>query len=198
MLSAARSTSEWVAVRHGQQTGSTVAYRSTMITLGLWGDKIVKLIVVLAGIALAAGCTSSNTVRTSQDTAIIRTDAAPVCGGVGAARVAQRQAAIETIRAGYDRYVIFDGASANNVRTSQMPGSYQTSGMMVGNTFNATTTYRPGPVIVAGAHSQSFAIKMFRESDPAAGQALSAREMLGPEWQKAVDAGSLGTCLGGQ
>ncbi|MBX9465584.1 MAG: hypothetical protein KL840_21885 [Aquamicrobium sp.] len=148
----------------------------------------------LAALVVLAGCAGTNAIRTSQDTVIIQASAAPVCGSIGAAKVAQRQAAIETIKAGFDRYVIVDAASANNVRASQMPGTYHTTGQYGGGWMSAQTTYTPGPVIYSGSHDQSFAVKMFREGEPYAAQAISARETLGPKWQEAIKGGSLTTC----
>jgi len=143
--------------------------------------------------AAVSGCTSSSAVRTSQNTAVIKTSAAPICGGTGAARVAQKQAAIETIKAGFDRYVITDAASQNNVGVTQLPGQYNTYGTasVYGNygTYNATTVYQPGPTIVHGTHDQAFAIRMFKEGEPGANQALSAKETLGPEWASIVKNG---------
>jgi hypothetical protein len=131
--------------------------------------------------------------RTSQDTAIIQTSSAPICGAMGAARAAQYQAAIETIKAGYDRYIIVNAASANNVSVTQLPGSYQTNGTIINNgstaTLNASTTYHPGPLIVAGTHDEGLMIKMFKNGQLGADQSISAREILGPEWKKAVKNG---------
>ena len=59
---------------------------------------------------------------------IIDAGAAPACGSMGAAKVAQKSAAVETIRAGYDRYIITGGQAQNNVSVTQMPGQFQTSG----------------------------------------------------------------------
>ena len=148
---------------------------------------------VLTGLALAA-CTSSNTVRTSANTAIIQTSAAPVCGGVGAARVAQKQAAIETIKAGYDRYIIVDAASANNVGVMQTPGTFHTTGTVRRGFYSGTTTYQPGMPVIYGSHDQAFAIRMFRNGEPGANQAIPARDMLGPNWQEQAKAGRLNTC----
>lgn len=148
----------------------------------------------LALVAALVGCAGTDTIKTSSDTAIVTARAAPVCGGSGAARVAQRTAAIETLKAGYDRYVIYDAASANNVSVTQGPGSYRTTGSVWGNNISATTTYQPGPTIVSGNHQQSFAIKMFKDGQPGASLAISARETLGPKWQDAIKTGSLTTC----
>ena len=148
--------------------------------------------IVVAGVALA-GCTNSSAIRTSQNTAIIQTSAEPMCGSVGAARVAQKQAAIETIKAGYDRYIITGAASDNSVGVTQLPGHYNTYGTanMYGNrgTFSATSIYQPGPTIVTGSYDQSFAIRMFKDGEPGSNQAVSARETLGQEWEKIVKDG---------
>lgn len=148
---------------------------------------------VLSTLTLAA-CTSSDTIRTSANTAIVRTSAAPVCGGTGAARVAQQQAAIETIKAGFDRYIIVDGRSANNVQIVQGPGTFHHRGVSHGGLYSGTTTYQPGMPIIYGRHEQAFAIQMFREGEAGSHQAIPARDVLGPKWQDKVKAGHVGTC----
>jgi hypothetical protein len=125
---------------------------------------------------------------------VIQTAAAPVCGGQGAIRVAQQLAAIETVRAGYDRYIITGGQAQNNVSVSQMPGSYNTAGTYGDGVYQATTTYQPGPTIVSGTHDQELAIMMLREGEPGAKQAVSARDTLGSDWQEKVSKG-VRTCL---
>jgi hypothetical protein len=125
---------------------------------------------------------------------VIQTGAAPVCGGQGAIRVAQQLAAIETIRAGYDRYIITGGQAQNNVTVTQMPGSYTTAGTYGYGSYRGTTTYQPGPTFVSGTHDQGLAIVMFREGEPEAQQAVSARDALGPDWEEKVKRG-VHTCL---
>jgi hypothetical protein len=131
--------------------------------------------------------------RVSQNEAIIKTSAAPICGGVGAMTVAQKQAAIETLKAGYDRYVITAAESANNVRASQLPGTYNTVGSVNSfgrySTINTTTTYTPGPVVYSGTHDQAVGVRMFKDGEPGSDKALSARETLGPKWQTIVKEG---------
>lgn len=151
---------------------------------------------LLLATAVLAACTSSNTVRTSMNTAIVQTSAAPVCGGAGAAKVAQQQAAIETIKAGFDRYIIVDAASANNVRVAQGPGTFKTTGTLSGGVYHGTTTYQPGMPMIYGRHEQAFAIRMFRNGEPGASQAIPARDVLGPKWRQKVKAGSVNTCAG--
>ncbi|ATU90627.1 hypothetical protein [Phyllobacterium zundukense] len=159
---------------------------------------MIKILGALLPCVFLGACAASNTIRTSADTAIVQTSAAPVCGGIGAAKVAQKQAAIETLKAGYDRYMIAGASAANNVHVSQMPGYYQTYGTATayGNmaTYQGTTSYVPGATIVSGTHDQGFAIKMLKNTDPGASQAISARETLGPKWPELVKAGAVHTC----
>ena len=156
------------------------------------------LTITLLATASLAACASSQAVRTSADTMIIQTSAAPACGANGAAKVAQAMAAIETIRAGYDAYIILDAASANNVQVSQGPGTVYTSGTVTycGNygTYNGTSTYQPGPTIISGSHDQSFAIQMFKAGQPGAERAIPARDVLGPDWATLVKEG-VNSCL---
>lgn len=158
------------------------------------GQKLKKIaVVVLLGGVAVSGCTSSTAVRTSQNTAIIKTSAEPMCGSIGAARVAEKQAAIETIKAGYDRYIITGAGASDSVSVTQLPGHYNTYGTanVYGGygTYNATTVYQPGPTIVTGSYDQSYAIRMFREGEPGASQAISAKETLGPKWEMFVKKG---------
>lgn len=157
-----------------------------------------KIFWVALPCVLLGACASSTTIRTSADTALVQTSAAPACGGVGAAKVAQKQAAIETLKAGYDRYFIAGANASNDVRVTQMPGSYQTYGTATayGNmaTYQGTTSYVPGPTIVSGTHDQGLAIKMLKDGDPGASQAVSAREILGPKWPELVKSGAVRTC----
>lgn len=150
--------------------------------------------LLLSALALGA-CTSSNTVRTSINTAIVQTSAAPVCGGAGAARVAQQQAAIETIKAGFDRYIIVDAANANNVQVVQGPGTFHTTGTVHGGYYSGTTTYQPGMPMIYGRHEQAFGVRMFRNGEPGSAQAIPARDVLGPKWQEKVKAGAVNSCM---
>ena len=56
----------------------------------------MRTIVIVIVLALA-GCARTQVVRTSANTMVIQTAAAPACGAQGAMRVAQELAAIETI-----------------------------------------------------------------------------------------------------
>ena len=64
----------------------------------------------ILAIAPALGaCVHSSVIPLSQDTLQITAAAAPVCGMTGAQNYAAQLAAVETLRHGYDRYVIVGG-----------------------------------------------------------------------------------------
>lgn len=121
---------------------------------------------------------------------MVKASATPSCGLSGAAKAAELQAAVETIRAGYDRYQITYGASADNTRVEELPGEYKTH-HIAGHRGEPrqVTVYQPGPTVVNGSYDHAFAIKMFREGEAGSAKAISAREILGPNWPKRVKDG---------
>ena len=149
-------------------------------------------------IPVLAGCAGAQATRTSQNTIMIDAGAAPACGPAGAAKVAAKAAAVETLRAGYERYIITSGTAQNNVTVTQLPGYVNTSGTVTYGggfgTYNARSTYTPGPTIVAGRHDRSLAVVMFKRGDAGFEQGLDAKEALGPEWAELVKTG-IRTCL---
>ncbi len=150
-------------------------------------------------LSLLGACASAEAIRTSQNTMIVQASAAPACGAAGAAKVAQTSAAIETIRAGYDRYIIVGGQANNDIRLVQGPGTATTYGTVTSSglgtaTYQGTTFYIPGPTYAVGRHNQAFAIQMFKEGEPGADRAISARQILGPDWKERAEKRVL-TCL---
>lgn len=161
------------------------------------------LIVPLVTLAVA-GCARAAVMPLAQDTVQITSHSAPVCGGAEAAqKVAFQRAAVETIRRGYDRFVILSGAGQTETRLlGYTPTTAYTTGTATatrfGNTATAigssTTTVSGGVPIVAHAHNEDLIVKMFKQGDPAGANALDARQQLGPAWQDAVNKNTW-TCL---
>lgn len=160
--------------------------------------------IVFVGLCLAlAGCASSSVMDIASDTIQVSTSAAPVCGQSGAQAVASKRAAVETLKRGYDSYVILDGDYQNNVRvvgTTPVIANTQTTGMINGYGNHATysgqssTYYSGGQPIIGGRHQQAITIRMFRLGDPGSERAIDAKRTLGPEWQKELEASNSGTC----
>ncbi|MGO4682371.1 hypothetical protein [Hyphomicrobium sp. 2TAF46] len=159
---------------------------------------------IFFGLCIAlVGCAKASTIPLTKDTLQITSSAAPVCGMTGAQNVALHQAAVETIRHGYDNFLIVGSQYQNNVGVvGYTPVVANTTGsvtaMGYGNSAtafgNSTTTYSGGQPIIAGTHNQSFVVKMFKDGDPAGNDAISAKSTLGPKWQEAVAQDSH-TCL---
>jgi hypothetical protein len=160
----------------------------------------MKHLSALLVAAALAGCASSTTMPISQDTVHITSSAAPACGPEGAQRVAVKQASVETIRRGYDRFVIVDAAASSNVGVvGYTPVTAHTTSSATATGYgsaigSSTTTFSGGYPIVAGRHRQGVLVKMFREGDPAGDNALSARSELGPKWREAVESETF-TCF---
>jgi len=131
------------------------------------------------------GCAGASTVPLSQDTVQITARAAPICGAVGAEKIAVRQAAVETIRRGYDRFIVLN---------AQAGGTYAGSTPIVVQRLGGGVAMASGgaPMI---APNQGLVIKMFKDGDPAAANALSARDSLGPDWQEQTKKNTI-NCLG--
>ena len=171
----------------------------------------LKHLCAIALIAVSAGaCARTEAVRMAADTVMLKTNAAPICGSSGAARASSQMAAVETIRAGYDSYVIVGQEAQNNVQfldgggTTYLDGTASATGSAyrMGNTvygsasgsYSGRATYVPGMPMAVGTHDQGLMVKMFKAGDPNGANAIDAREMLGPDWRDKVRSG-VNTCL---
>ncbi len=158
----------------------------------------MRLTIAFAIAALASACTTTDVQPVSRNEFIITTSAAPVCGTAGARRVVSRMAAVQTLRQGYDRFIIGGAASQSNVHAYQTgPTSAYTTGQATtyGNTTygSANTTYSGGGVMYYGSNDASLRVLMLREGDPGYENGIDARSVLGPDWAKLVHDG-IRTC----
>lgn len=163
----------------------------------------IKAVVLLLSAAGLAACATSNVTPLANDVVMISTSAAPACGRQGAQRVALREAAAETLRRGYDTFVVVGAESASHLRvvgrspvTSNTAFDGSIDSDSFGSTFSGTarTTYSGGAPIIGGTFEQDFAIRMFRQGDPGSENAIDARITLGPDWAEAV-ANPRGLCF---
>jgi hypothetical protein len=142
---------------------------------------------------LLVGCAKSSVMDLDSNTIQITTEAAPVCGQGGAQQVAAKRAAYETLRRGYDKYVILGGNYQNNVGVvGHTPIIANTYGSGNINTYGNTGSYSGqsstyvsgGQPIIGGTHNQGLAVRLFRTGEPGSENAIDARNILGPEWQE--------------
>ncbi len=148
--------------------------------------------VPLLALALT-GCAQSSVMDLDSNTIQITTEAAPVCGQGGAQQVAAKRAAYETLRRGYDKYVILGADYQNNVRVvGHTPITANTYGSGNINAYGNTATYNGqsttyvngGQPIIGGTHNQGLAVRLFRVGEPGSENAIDARQVLGPDWQE--------------
>ncbi|MGV6872918.1 hypothetical protein ACUSIJ_09515 [Pseudochelatococcus sp. B33] len=125
----------------------------------------------------------------------MRVNADADCSSGSAASAAQMQAAIETIKAGYDKYIVIDASARDTVQVEQLPGGYETKTRASGGTYYSKTTYVPGQIVRTGSYEQVLEIKMFEDGSQGAADAIPAREVLGPRWQELVSKGKVESCL---
>ena len=137
---------------------------------------------------LLSGCVKVSTVPLATDMVQITARAAPACGREGAEQVALHQASVETIKRGFDRFIIVNSSASS---TFQQVGTTPITGQV--SPYGQVNLYGGQPIIT-GKHEQVFAIKMFHEKDPAGNKALSAKTLLGANWQELVAKDTPITC----
>jgi len=145
-----------------------------------------------------AGCATTSVTPLANNKFLLQTSAAPACGSTGAQKVAAQMAAVETLRQGYDRFIITATDSQSNVSVIQTaPTASYTTGTFntYGNTTygNMQTNYFGGGPLVVGTHDASLLVLMLRKGDPEYGNGIDARSVLGPGWQELV-ADGVNTC----
>ena len=165
---------------------------------------MMKRYCVLAALVHAlAACASSSVMDVASDTIVISTAAAPACGQRGAQEVAVKRAAYETLKRGYDKYIILDAEAKTNVgvvgytplvANTQSYGSINTYGNSGTYSGSSNTYVTGGQPIIAGTHDQKLAVRMYRSGDPDSARAVDARQVLGPDWQKVMTKGPGLTC----
>ena len=142
----------------------------------------------LAALLVLAECAKTDAVPLSSDEMQILVDAAPACGATGAQRIAVQAAAIETVRKGFDRFVV---KAINGVSLASGMWTSPTTTTAINN---RTAVSSGGWATIVRRHQNTVRIRMIRHGDPAAERAIDARSHLGPEWREKVADGAAGFC----
>ena len=135
--------------------------------------KLRTLAASLACVSLLA-CAQTDIQPLTATSFMVATEAAPACGRSGARKVANQAAAIEVINRGGDKFVF----------VSQSTGSRTT-----GVTYNAYTGFQ-----TYNSNEQGLVVEMVKRGDKNYKNALSARQVLGSNWQEKVAKGVPNTC----
>lgn len=132
-----------------------------------------KFFVVVSILALVA-CAETDIQPLTATSFKVATVAAPACGRSGARQIANQAAAIEVIRRGGDKFIF----------TADQTGSRVT-----GVGYNQYTGFQ-----TFNSNEQDLVVQMLQPGQRGYGQALSARDLLGPEWQDIVAEGIPDNC----
>lgn len=156
---------------------------------------MIRLIFASSVCTLALiGCARTSVMQISSNEIMLTTSAAPICGTTGSQQVAQQMAAIETLRRGYERYLIAGAGTQNNVGVIQTAPTYANtygSATVTGNTVHgsATTYYGGQQTIVYGSHDTAMRVLMLNAGDQGYEQGVDAKVILGQDWQEKVTNG---------
>lgn len=153
--------------------------------------KSLKYLVVFA---LVAACASTSVTPLSKNRIMISTSAAPACGLSGAKEVAGKMAAVETIRRGYERYIILGADAESNVTSHQSGPTYaMTTGTYrgYGNTLygNSTTQFGGSYTVYSGSNDAALEVLLLNKGEPNYGDGIDAKSTLGEKWQELVEKG---------
>ena len=135
---------------------------------------MLKVILVVALVCITA-CVETSVQPLTQSSFKIATEAEDLCGAKGTREIAFRTAAIEVIKRGADRFIIVGDQSGSKITGGQF------------TTFGGFQTF--------GSNMQDIVVQIIAKGDPRFGDALSARQTLGADWQAIVAEGSPQTCL---
>ena len=136
--------------------------------------KKITLLAIPVSLALLAACATTDIQPLSATSFKVATEAAPACGRSGARKVANQAAAIEVIRRGGDKFIFIGEDTGSRV---------------TGMTYNAYAGFQ-----TYNSNEQGLVVQMVAKGQSGYNDALSARQILGPDWQAIVADGIPATC----
>ena len=136
--------------------------------------KVSKLVIGSLFAVVLAGCAQTDVQPISKTSFMVATTAAPACGRSGARKVANQAAAIEVIKRGGDRFLFVDQSTGSRITGMSYTG------------YGGWNTYN--------SNEQNLVVQMVSRGQKGYSDSLSAKEVLGPDWQEMVASGTPQTC----
>lgn len=155
---------------------------STFIRRGL------RVLLLLLPVVLA-GCARTSTAPAGADTIEITVYVGTICDAGDAERLARRHAAVETIRRGFDDYVVIGSVGGDHVAEEESATARTTLSGGSGRTLFS----EDAPLL---AHHRVLTVRMFQAGEGDSAATVSARAVLGDEWEAVVASGPATICLG--
>ena len=150
----------------------------------------LRVLFLLLPAALAlTGCARTSTVPVGEDTIEITVHVGTICDGGDAERLARRHAAVETIRRGFDDYVVI-GSVGGDHTADEEPVTARTT---LSGSSGRTLFSEDAPLL---AHHRVLTVRMFQAGAGDSAATVSARAVLGDEWEAAAAKGAPNTCFG--
>ena len=144
-------------------------------------------LAALLAFSCLAGCAEQSAMRVAQDTVRINVSTAPIYGTLEPQRRAMRMAADETLKSGYDKFLIVDGVNTFKPNViGQTAATYQSSSQasvvgsssgFYGHGTSQATYVGPQPVAMPRFES-AITVKMFKNDDLGGANALDARQVI--------------------
>lgn len=148
----------------------------------------VRVLLILLP-AVLTGCARTSTVPVGEDTVEITVHVGTICDGRDAERLARRHAAVETIRRGFDDYVVIGSVGGDHVAEEE-PATARTT---LSGSSGRTLFSEDAPLL---AHHRMLTVRMFRAGAGDSATTVSARAVLGDEWEAVAAKGAPNTCFG--
>jgi len=145
--------------------------------------------LLLALPVVLAGCARTSTAPVDENTIEITVHVPAICDARHAERIALHHAAVETIRRGFDDYIVVGTVGGNHA-------------ISVGPATARTMPYRDGERTLFSddapllGHHRLLAVRMFRAGEGDGAASVSARAVLGNEWEAIAAKGASNTCFG--
>lgn len=149
---------------------------------------------IIMGVAVAvtlSACAKTSVTPIANNQFLLSASAAPACGRSGAAKVAAKMAAVETLRNGYPRFIILGAGSSSNVRAiSTGPTHARTYGNVdpYGN-YSSQTTFAGGGPMFYGTNDADLRVLMLKPGDQGYSQGVDAKKTLGENWKEIAEKG---------
>jgi hypothetical protein len=135
---------------------------------------ITKTAILTVAALVVTACAQTDIQPLTATSFKVATEAAPACGRSGARKVANQAAAIEVIKRGGDKFLFV---------------AEDTGSRVTGATYNYYSGFQ-----TYNSNEQGLVVKMVSKGQSGYSDALSARQLLGANWQELVAAGIPNTC----
>ena len=139
--------------------------------------------------AVLTGCARTSTVPVGEETVEITVHVGTICDGRDAERLARRHAAVETIRRGFDDYVVI-GSVGGDHTAGEEPATART---ILSGSSGRTLFSEDAPLL---AHHRVLTVRMLQAGEGDSAATVSARAVLGDEWEAVAAKGAPNTCFG--